>query len=109
MDLLSIALVLIALWIAIIIVCLALARAAGRADGEADHLAAHGEPTRESLTERSPLDALADEVMRANATTGAGAEDVPEQPVRDRRARAKRLRKRSRLTANAERIKNSLH
>jgi hypothetical protein len=109
MDLFSVALILIGLWVAIVVVCVALARAAGRSDVDADRMAARGEPTREPLAQSSPLDVLADQLMRSTAGTGASAERGPQQPVRDRRAVAKRFRTRSCLTTRPDRIKNLLH
>jgi biopolymer transport protein ExbB/TolQ len=110
MDLLGIALILLVAWIAIIVVAVALARAAGQADARADaemrRLAARPDTMREPSDERTPLDALADEVMRTNTRAG-GPERADERPAADQpRPAPKRFKRRSRFTARRDRIKN---
>jgi hypothetical protein len=111
MDLLSIALILVAIWIAIVVACLALAKAAGRSDREADRLLASEDsgPEPWPAEEVSPLDALSEEVMRRTAQACAASEPALEQADRGRSTVAKRLRRPSRLTSRPERIKKSLH
>jgi hypothetical protein len=109
---------LIVAWLAIVILALAVARAGGRADGDEERLAArHGDTDRladpspsggRPSGERPPLDALADEVMRAGATI-SGPDRPGEQPIPDRPATTKRFKKRSRPNPKAHRIKNLLH
>lgn len=99
--LVTIALILIVAWLAIVILALAVARAGGRADGDEERLAArHGE--------RPPLDALADEIMRAGATV-SGPDRPGEQPIPDRPATTKRFKKRPRLNPKTVRIKHLRH
>ena len=110
MDLLSIALILLVAWIAIIVIAIALVRAAGRADARADaemaRLVARPETAHEPDGERTPLDALADEVMRTNARA-AGAERAAERPVPEQQRPAqKRFKRRSRSTTRRDPIKN---
>jgi hypothetical protein len=110
MDVLSIALILLAAWIAIVVIAVALARAAGRADARADAemrwLAARPDTMREPSDERTPLDALADEVMRTSARAGS-PEPADERPAADQPPPApKRFKRRSRFTARRDRIKN---
>lgn len=118
LELLTIALILIGAWLAIVILALAIARAGSRADrdeerltarhGDADRLAA---PTRfggRPSGERPPLDALADELMRAGETV-SGSDRAGEQPIQDRPATGKRFKKRPRVNPKGNRIKNLLH
>lgn len=110
MDVLSIALILLIAWIAIIVVAVALARAAGRADAQSDadmrRLAVRPDTARERSEESTPLDALADEVMRTNARTG-GPQPTPErEAAAEPRPAPKRFKRRSRFTTKRSRIKN---
>jgi hypothetical protein len=115
---LSIAVILIVAWLVIVIVALAVARAGGRADrdearltarhGDADRLAAPGRFGGRPSGERPPLDALADEIMRAGATF-SGAARLGEQPIPERPATTKRFKKRLRMNPKANRVKNLLH
>jgi hypothetical protein len=109
---------LIVAWLAIVIFALAVARAAGRADrdeervtarhGDADRLAAPSRFGDRPSGERPPLDALADEIMRAGPTV-SGPDRPGEQPIPDRPATTNPFKKRSRLNPKANRIKNLLH
>jgi hypothetical protein len=110
MDLFSIALILLAAWIAMIVAAIALARAAGRADArvgaEMKRLAVRPDAARVPADDGTPLDALADDVMRTNARAGA-PEPAPERPAADQpRPAPKRFKRRSRLTTRRDRIKN---
>jgi hypothetical protein len=110
MDLLSITLTLVVAWIAIIVVAVALARAAGRADARADdemrRLLDRPGTAREPSDDGTPLDALADEVMRTNARAGV-PKPASETPAADQpRPAPKRFKRRSRLTTRRDRIKN---
>ena len=105
-------------WLAIVILALAIARAASRADGDEERLTArHGDADRLAAPsqaggrpsgERPPLDALADEIMRAGATA-SGPDRPGELPIPDRPATTKRFKKRSRLNPKGNRIKNLPH
>ncbi|HEY1516858.1 MAG TPA: hypothetical protein VGF91_10605 [Solirubrobacteraceae bacterium] len=105
-------------WLAIVILALAVARAGGRADGDEERLAArHGDANRLAAPsrfggrpsdERPPLDALADESMRAGATV-SGPDRPGEQPIPDRPPTTKRFKKRSRLNPKTVRIKHLRH
>jgi hypothetical protein len=110
MDLLSIALILVAAWIAIVIVALALARAAGRADAHAARLH-EAEVSRDSRkpdaapSEASPLDALADEIGRAEAARPRS--EVGNTPALPERSGAGRRFKRApRLGRRPGRVKH---
>ena len=117
-ELLTIALILFVAWLAIAILALAIARAGSRADREEERLAARhrdadglAAPSRSGgrpSGERPPLDALADEIMRAGATVSGP--DLPgEQPVPDRPSTTKRFKNRARLNPKTIRIKHLRH
>jgi hypothetical protein len=103
MDLLTVALIFVGFWIAIVIVALAMARAAGRADADNEGPAAAAERAAAvRASERSPLEVLAEEVMRTTEKIGHA-----HQPVGEDRPRAVGFRKR--ITGTQERIRNLLH
>ena len=116
--LVTIALILIVAWLAILILALAVARAGGRADGDEERLAArHGDADRLAAPsrfdgrppgERPPLEALADEIMRAGATV-SDPDRPGEQPIPDRPATTKRFKKPARLNPKTVRIKHLRH
>jgi hypothetical protein len=114
MDLLTVALIVIGLWIAVVIVAVAFARAAGRADADDERLADEAEQraaaeraaaeraAAERAAQRSPLDVLADDVLRTTEKIGQA-----QPPVGVHWPRAVRFRER--VTGTQQRIRKMLH
>jgi preprotein translocase subunit SecG len=102
-DFLSIALIVLAVWFAIVVVALALARAAGRA--EADNERPHDIASRgdRRASDASPLDALADEIIRARPPS-ANRERLGGGAVRARRSARLGSKKSSRRDGKPHRI-----